>query len=552
MESFVATLAIAGAIALLLWGAHMVQSGVQRAFGPRLRAVLTGTLRNRFAALLAGIGVTTLLQSSTATALMATNFTAAGLVELVPAMAVMLGANIGTALIVTVLSFNVVVLSAPLIAGGVLLFRLDRSAMSHDLGRVLIGLGLMLLALHQLLEALEPMASSAEVVALLGLLGAMPLLAVLLGALASWAVHSSVAVVLLIISLASHGVVGFESALLLVLGANLGTALNPLFEAGDGDPAARRLPLANLFNRLVGVAIAWVALAPIVTLLRGTGLGEGTSLALFHLGFNIVMALLALPFLRQIAALMTRLVPDREDTADPARPIYLDHAALETPMMALGGAQREALRLADALEAMLTGARDALVRHDRRLVAETRAMDDTLDGLNTAIKRYLALFDEDDLSDEDRQKLHQIMVFSMNMEQAGDVLDRNLLPHATKRFKRGLLPDADSEVELVAMMDRLIANTRMAASLFVTEDANVARILAAEKVVFRRAEQNGTTRHFSHMRDGFSAASQSSALHLDLMRDMKLVNSFIVAAAAYPLLDKAGELLESRLASSAE
>ena len=552
MESFVATLAIAGAIALLLWGAHMVQSGVQRAFGARLRAVLAGTLRNRLAALLAGIGVTTLLQSSTATALMATNFTAAGLVELVPAMAVMLGANIGTALIVTVLSFNVVVLSAPLIAGGVLLFRLDRSAMSHDLGRVLIGLGLMLLALHQLLEALEPMASSAEVVALLGLLGAMPLLAVLLGALASWAVHSSVAVVLLIISLASHGVVGFESALLLVLGANLGTALNPLFEAGDGDPAARRLPLANLFNRLVGVAIAWVALAPIMTLLRGTGLGEGTSLALFHLGFNIVMALLALPSLRQIAALMTRLVPDREDTADPARPIYLDHAALETPMMALGGAQREALRLADALEAMLTGARDALVRHDRRLVAETRAMDDTLDGLNTAIKRYLALFDEDDLSDEDRQKLHQIMVFSMNMEQAGDVLDRNLLPHATKRFKRGLLPDADSEVELVAMMDRLIANTRMAASLFVTEDANVARILAAEKVVFRRTEQNVTTRHFSHMRDGFSAASQSSALHLDLMRDMKLVNSFIVAAAAYPLLDKAGELLESRLASSAE
>ncbi|KKB75858.1 Na/Pi cotransporter [Devosia soli] len=550
MDSLIVILALVGAISLLLWGTHMVQSGVQRAFGPRLRTVLADTLDNRIKALLAGIGITVVLQSSTATALMATNFTSAGLIGLLPAMAVMLGANVGTALIVTLLSFNVAILSAPLITIGLILFRLDKDSRRHDLGRVLIGLGLMLLALHQLVLALEPVAQSTEVMTLLGLLGAMPLVAVILGTLLAWAMHSSVAVVLLVGSLATHGIVGHESALLLVLGANLGTALNPLLEAGDKSPSARRMPLFNLGNRLLGLAIAWLALPQISVALSAMNLPDGADVAVFHLGFNFAMALIALPFLPQIAVWMCRLLPDRQDAADPAQPIYLDHSALDIPMIALGGAQREALRLADTLEAMLNGAREVLVHNERKLLAETRARDDVLDSLNTHIKRYLAQVDEDDLGEDDKERLHRILVFVMNMEQAGDVIDRHLLLHATKRLKRGLLPDADNEEELTAILDRLIANTRTAASLFVTEDAQVARKLAEEKALFRRVEQDATTRHFALMRDGVTAASQSSALHLDLLRDLKLANSFVVAAAAYPVLDRAGELLPSRMAST--
>ncbi len=542
-------LGLAGAVALLLWGTHMVQTGMLRAFGPRLRAVLSKTLKNRLAAFASGIGVTALLQSSTATGLMATNFAASGLVDLVPAMAVILGANVGTALIVTVLSFNVILLSPPLILLGVLLFRRDGSAMLHDLGRVFIGLGLMVLALHQMLTLLEPLEHAPQVIEVLGILAGVPLLAVALGAVAAWATHSSVAVVLLVMSLAASRVIPLEPALMLVAGANLGTALNPLLEATSDDPAGRRVALANLGNRLVGVTLALVLVGPLLAALSGLGLPPAATVATFHFGFNLVLALAALPLLSPIARLMLRLVPDRADPADPGKPLYLDRTARETPIVAIGGAAREALRLADALEAMLAGARQALTRGDRRLIAETRARDDVLDSLNTAIKRYLTAFDPEYLSEDDQSRLQQILVFAMNMEQAGDVIDRNLLPHATKRLKRGLLPDADNEAELVEMMDRLIVNTRTAASLFVTQDARTARSLAEEKLAFRRAEAHATTSHFAHMRDGFSAASQSSALHLDLIRDMKLVNSHIVAAAAYPVLDRVGELLPTRLAS---
>jgi phosphate:Na+ symporter len=543
---------IAGAVALLLWGTHMVQTGVQRAFGPRLRNFLSKTLKKRLAALAAGMGVTALLQSSTATGLMATTFAAEGLVALVPAMAIMLGANIGTALIVTVLSFDISLLALPLVLLGVLLFRRDTNAMVHDLGRTFIGLGLMVLSLHLMLTQLEPLEHSQQVVAMLGVIATAPLLAIALGALAAWATHSSVAVILFVMSLAASRVIPLEPALMLVAGANLGSALNPLLEATGGDPVARRLPLVNLGNRVAGVALAWLLLHPAAAALADLHLTGAPAVAAFHLMFNIVMAALALPLLTPLARLVERLVPERLDASDPGQPIYLDRAARETPIVAIGGAAREALRLADALEAMLVGAREALTRGDRKLIAETRAKDDVLDKLNTAIKHYLSEFDPEALSESDQHRLHQILVFAMNLEQAGDVIDRNLLPHATKRLKRGLLPDADNEAELVGMLDRLIANTRTAASLFVTEDARIARSLAEEKVAFRRAEQAATTSHFAHMRDGFSAASQSSALHLDLIRDMKLVNSHIVAAAAYPVLDRVGELLPTRLASPAE
>ncbi|RYE57908.1 MAG: Na/Pi cotransporter family protein, partial [Hyphomicrobiales bacterium] len=203
MDFMLGLVGLAGSIALLLWGTHMVQTGVQRAFGPRLQSILTQTLANRVAAFFAGMGITVAVQSSTATSLMAVNFAAGGFMSMVPALAIMLGANVGTALIVTVLSFNASILSAPLILVGVILFRTDSGATAHDLGRALIGVGLMLLALHQMLAMLESVAEAREFLTLLSLLGTLPILAIVLGTLAAWAVHSSVAVVLVIASLAS-------------------------------------------------------------------------------------------------------------------------------------------------------------------------------------------------------------------------------------------------------------------------------------------------------------------------------------------------------------
>ncbi len=539
-------LELAGAVALLLWGVHMVQTGVQRAFGAKLRTLLSNALRNRASAFAAGLGVTAVLQSSTATGLMVTGFAAAGLVELVPALAVMLGADVGTTLIVQALSFDMSFLSPALVLVGVLAFNRGDATRTRDIGRVLIGLGLMLLALHQLLDVVTPYEDAPSLRLMLGTLASEPVLDLLIGAALAWAAHSSVAVVLLVVSFAAKGVLPPEAAFALVLGANIGTTINPVLEGAPGDdPAARRVPLGNLIVRAVGALAALVALPWIAPPLAGLVADPGRAVANFHTLFNLALAVLLFPVLPFYAPLLRRLLPARVDPADPSRPMYLDQAARETPMVALGGAAREALRLADVLEAMLAGLAEGLARGDRRRIIEARRLDDVLDRLNAAIRGYLVGLDNEAMSEADHRRVTEILTFATNMEHAGDVVDRNLLLIAGRSIKRGRPLSAEQQAELAGALDRVLANLRMAAALFVNADTRAARLLVEEKQTFRNLENAATAAHFEAMRAG--DAAETSALHLDLLRDIRRVNAHLVAAAAYPVLESHGELLPSRL-----
>jgi phosphate:Na+ symporter len=538
---------LGGAIALLIWGVHMVQTGITRAFGPQLRRMLSYALGTRFKAFLAGLGVTSILQSSTATGLMVTAFAAGGLVDLIPALAVMLGANVGTTLIVQVLSFDVSRVSFLLILIGVFMFRRSGVTRTRDLGRVGIGLGLMLIALQHLLSMIIPFEDVPSLRMLLGAVTTDPLIDILLAAGLTWAAHSSVAVVLLIMAFAAQAVVPPHAAFALVLGANLGTALNPLLESGvGGDPAAKRLPIGNLINRVVGCALALALLNWIGPALMTIEPNAGRAVADFHTGFNIVLALLFFPLLKPFARLLVRLLPARVDTADPSQPLYLDWAAHETPSIALAGAAREALRMVDVFEAMLRGALESLNRGDRKLVTETARMDNVLDRLDTAIKEYLTSIDTDALDDSDHRRLSEILAFTTNLEHAGDIVEKSLMALAAKRIKRGVSFSEISRQEIREMMDRLIGNARAAAAVFMTEDPRAARQLLGEKEVFRELELRTTEEYFGRARNSRAETIEMSKLLLDIVRDLKRVNAHL-AAAAYPILEGRGELLPSRL-----
>jgi len=488
MDTTLTLVDLGGAIALLIWGVHMVQTGIIRGFGPQLRRMLSHALGNRFKGFLAGIGVTSILQSSTATGLMVTAFAAGGLVDLVPALAVMLGANVGTTLIVQVLSFDVSRVSFLFILIGVFMFRRSAVTRTRDLGRVGIGLGLIVIALQHLLSMITPYEDVPSLRMLLGAVTTDPLIDIVLAAGLTWAAHSSVAVVLLIMAVAAQGVVPPHAAFALVLGANLGTALNPLLESGmGGDPAAKRLPMGNLINRVIGCALALALLNWIGPALIAIEPSAGRAVADFHTAFNVALALLFFPLLKPFARLLVRLLPARIDTADPSQPIYLDGAARETPSIALAGAAREALRMVDVFEAMLHGALDALNRGDRKRISETARMDNVLDRLDTAIKQYLTSLDSDALDDTDHRRLSEIVAFTTNLEHAGDIVEKNLMPLAAKRIKRGVSFSETSRQEIGDMIDRLINNARGAAAVFMTEDRRARANCSVKRRSFARS-----------------------------------------------------------------
>ncbi len=539
---------LAGSVALLLWGVHMVQTGVQRAFGPDLRRLLGLTLRRRSSAFASGLGVTAVIQSSTATGLMVAGFCAAGVVDLVPALAAMLGANVGTTLIVQVFSFNVAAASPVLLVLGVGLFRRGASARMRDLGRVSLGLGLMLLALAQLLSLITPYEDAPSLRMLLGAVTTEPTLALLVAAGLTWAAHSSVAIVLLVMSLAAKGVVPPETAFALVLGANLGTAINPVLEGvRDDNPVARQVTVGNLLVRALGCAIVLILLGPIGRLLVHVESAGPRLVADFHTGFNLILAIVFLPLLGPYAALLRQLLPAKVVPDDPSQPRYLDRAALESSPIALAAAAREALRISDTLEAMLAGSADALENANRERIAQMRHLDDVIDKLNRAVRDYITALDADALTEEDHRRLSEILIFTSNLESAGDVVDRDLMNYAARHIKRGLPFPETERAEAARLLRRLAGTVRAAASVFMTKDPRAARQLAAEKEVFRDLEAAATAAHFVRLRERRANSDEIGTLRLELLRELKRINGHLVAAAAYPVLEDQGELLRSRL-----
>jgi phosphate:Na+ symporter len=537
-----------GAVALLLWGIHMIQSGIQRAYGQSLRRGLGRAFDHRLKAFAAGLGITALLQSSTATGLMVTAFAAEGFVSLVPSLAAMLGANVGTTLAVQLLSFDVARLSPLFILIGVAMFRRQGATRTRDLGRVAIGLGLVLLALGRLLAIVTPYEDIPSLRVLLGAAATAPMIALLIGAALSWAAHSSIAVVLLVMSFAAKGVISFEAALALTIGANVGAAFNPVVEApSGGDRTGKQVAIGNLLTRLSGAAIVLPLLPWIGPALVNIEPSLARCVADFHSLFNLALALLFLPLLSPFAQLLKHWMPAYFEAPDPSKPIHLDAAAREVAPIALGCAARETLRMADILDEMLQGSRAALQTGDKQQIGETRRLSDHLDRLNTAIQSYLTEIDPESLTEADDQRLASILAFAINLNHAGNVLDRNLLTSAAKQLRRGQALSVEAKASIDSLLDRLAQNLRTASTIFMTGDGRAARVLAAEKTVFRDIEAKAIDAHFQQLRNNKAERIETSTLHLDLVRNLKSVNDRLVAGAAYPVLEDLGELRITRL-----
>ncbi|MFT0547728.1 Na/Pi cotransporter family protein [Allopusillimonas ginsengisoli] len=547
MKELFALLNFGGFIALLLWGVHMVQSGVQRAFGSALRVWMGRALSTRTRSFFTGMAITAAIQSSTATGLMISSFAAGGLLALTPGLAAMLGANVGTTLIVQLLSFNFTEIAPVLILIGVWLFRRNQPSRRRDLGRVFIGLGLLLLALHELVLMFSPLQDSQMLGTLLHSLADQPILALLLSAILAWASHSSVAVVVMIMSLAGHGMVEPPLAIALVLGANLGTAINPILETGGDDPASKRLPMGNLGTRIAGCLLALLLLPWLPLAMDLITDSPARAVANFHTLFNIVVSLVFLPLLPSYAKLLRRMFPKRTDPNDPSRPEYLDESAHEVPGIALGNASREALRVADLLQSLLAMARADFRRDNRHRIAHARYVNNAVNILDRHITTYLATLDQESMNTDDHRRLGEILAFSTSMAHAANITTNGLLGHTSTLRKKGWMLSPAQIEQLTETLDRLIRNQRQAAALFVAEDIKSARFLAYEKDYFRELEASAAEQHLQDIKAGKLDQAEIGSFYLDVLRDVKAINSCLVDATAYPILAKHDELLPNRL-----
>lgn len=534
-----------GAVALLLWGLRMVGTGVTRTFGASLRRGIDLGTGNRMTALVTGLAVTVALQSSTATCLMSASFAGQGLMTASTAQAIMLGANIGTSLVTKLLTFDVGPLSAVLLILGMGLFR-SGEGQRRQMARIFVGLGLMLLSLRLLDMASEPLRASHQMHQVLRDLDGAWLVGLALAAGIAMLAHSSIASILLILPLAAKGDFSLPFGLALILGANLGSALPPVFETARNAAAVRRVPLGNAIVRASGCLLALPFLDMAARLLPFVAADRAAQLIDFHIAFNCLLALAYLPATGLMGRLVEKLRPDEAREDDPRRPRYLDDSALESPSVAIGAAIRETLRIADVVETMLRQSLKALRDGDSRLAAEVARMDNVVDSLHQAVKLYLSRLSNEDMDDDVRRRCSEIMTFAINLEHIGDIVDHNLIEAAEKKIKHHLSFSPEGFTELQAMFEQTLANLKLAMAIFVSGDPRLARQLLGEKTEVRNQERAATESHLARLREGRKDSIESSTLHLDILRDLKRVNAH-VASVAYPILENRGELEDSRL-----
>lgn len=553
MTGFDLLIQIGGGVALLLWATRLVRTGIERAYGQRLQQVLTMSVRNRVSALIAGLGVTAVLQSSTATALLTVSFARSGLLTTTMALAILLGADVGSTAVVQVLSIDLSWLSPVLLVVGVMFFQIGTQRKVRQMGRIFIGVGLMLISLKMIVGASLPLRESEALPAVIGFFAEDMITAFLLTAAVTWLAHSSVAMVLLIMSLAASSVIPVSLAFVLVLGANVGSGLIPFFMTINSEPEFRRIPLGNLLMRVAGaLAFLWAlpSIAPLLTSYLGSE--PSRQVANFHSAFNLVLALFFLPLAHVVSALTSQILKSRAavengEGKEWVNPSYLDAKVIDTPRLALACATREVLRMADKVEAMLRQTIDMFQTTDQQAISNLVRMDDEVDRMYDEIKLYIANISRKELTSDEASLSMRLSDFTIKLEHIGDIIERSLTRLATKRAEGDLEFSKEGWGELVDLHARVVANLQLALNVLVSSDLESARELISEKRAVSELERKSSDRHLARLASGQVASIRTSAIHLDAIKDLRQINSQLSSVAYSILKESEGLRSEERL-----
>ncbi|WP_063657134.1 Na/Pi cotransporter family protein [Candidatus Arsenophonus triatominarum] len=523
-------------VALLVWGTYIVRTGIMRVFGSDLRRILGKSIGKKSRAFLAGIGVTALVQSSNATALLVISFVTQGLISITPAMVIMLGADVGTAIMARVLTFDLAWLSSLLILFGVITFLSQKKNRSGQLGRVAIGLGLILLALKLIVGSATPITHSSAIQAIFTSLSGDTILALLVGAVFAMLTYSSLAAVLLTATLSVAGLVPLYISLSIVIGSNIGSGLLAMIGSSQQSGSARQVALGSLLFKLIGAIMILPWIKPLAAWIGHYNFNVSEVVIYFHVFYNLLRCLVMLPFVEFMSRLCQRFIPISPVEVEVFAPRYLDKAALETPSLAIANAVRETLRMGDIVEQMVQRLAEVLKGNkiQRRYIAH---LEEEIDMLHSSIKLYLAQIQQNQLGEADSRRWAEIIDTALNLQQSATIINRMATEVVKKIFDKQHFFSPSGTKELNTLMERLQNNLSLATSVFVSGDIDNARRLRRAKHRFRLLNQRYAYAHVERLHKQNVQSLYTSNLHVSLLGDMKRLNSLFCAIAYHVLED---------------
>ena len=538
---------IIGGIAMLLYGLRQIKRGIMRGFGASLRGFVSVCTANRLTGFFAGLLTTMVLQSGMAVMMILTTFLSQKMLTISAALAVVLGAEVGVTLIAQILTLNLAWLSPLLLVVGlVLITSFETKKKIQNIGLTVFGLGLMLMAVGIIREASIPFKTSEALPYLLRPLDIDPVMTMMVAALLTWLFHSTLAFIMLTVSFATAGVISPHLALLLVLGANVGNVIAPLMATMRDEPAALRLPVANMLMRITLAICLMPFISEIVDLIQKIDSSTARQVVHFHFAFNLLLAIVFLPLTGVVARIVTRLVPDRVTSNQEVTPLYLDIKQMDTPVVALSAAARETLRVADVVQDMLVKTLEVFQNGNEQMIRKIKEKDTVVDMLHHAIKHYMAKAMELSLDSKEARRHLQIINFATTLEHIGDTIDKSMMPMAERMVKNHRRFSEAGMREIEELFRMVINSVHLAQTVFMSSDQALARKLVEGKEDVVRAERRASASHFARLSQGVPESIETSSIHLDILRDLQRINGDVVTVA-YPILEETGELLPNRL-----
>ncbi len=529
---------IVGAIALLLWGLRMVRTGVMRAFGTWLKRLASHTEGKILPSFTSGVVAAALLQSSTATAMIASSFSGRRVVSVRTAFLTILGADVGTALAVQIASQRITFIAPLLIAAGVFGHLSATSNRTKNICRAGIGLGLILLGLTMLSTTAAGLSDAEDFNTLLQLLSSHPIFLLVCAVIFTYIAHSSLAIVLLVAGFAATGLIDLQSAVFLVLGANVGSALLPVIANWSSSSDARIPVTANLLVRSLSVAAVFPLTGLILTN-SPISVEPQFFIPIYHLVLNLIVAVIGVIIASPLLMLCRAMLPGKH-TDELLDPKYLADIKQQSPGSALACATREALHMGDIVRMMLGDVLPVLQGNNYNLLKRIEHTDDAVDRIFEEIKYYIASLLQQELTMEESEKALDVLSFTANLEHIGDIVERNLMQLAAKKIELQAQFSEEGMQEITKLHEAVVANFDLAINVFMSDDPDLANLLLDAKYDVRALERESVSTHLSRIGIGEPDTMETSSLHLDVLRDLKRINSHL-SSAAYPVLRRAGE-----------
>jgi phosphate:Na+ symporter len=404
-------------------------------------------------------------------------------------------------------------------------------------GQAILGLGLMFLGLKLIVEGAATLKESPLALELLAVATDTPIIAVLAAAVFSALVTSSAATIGLALALTAQGLIALPGAIAIVLGANVGTCATALATSIGATAEAKRVAVAHIAFKLLGVALVFPLIGPFTSVIAASAVDPARQVANAHTLFNLGISLVFLPFTTVAAWAIERMVPQSPTEETPFRTKYLDERALEQPSLALGQAHREALRMADVVQGMLRDALTAFRTDSLAMIEDIEKRDDQVDFLEREMKLFLARLGREAMGPELSRKEIGMISFIGNLENIGDIIDKNLMELARKKYYQGRRFSEAGWAEIQEFHSLVGKNLERAIAAFAASDQTLAQEVLDQRPLMRSRERELRESHLSRLRAGLAESLETSEIHLDILTNLKRISSH-VSALMFPILDE--------------